>query len=156
MANDSSDRQEPESNGHRFGFGRVRRAKRKTLLVLVIAVAVLGLCAWAFVNKAQGGYDRYLREYGGVGDVVMNVHALVVCATRDIPAGRKIGTDSVEERELDSKRVPPEPVKSLSAVVGRTAKRAISKGEIITESCCSAPEQTLVNKNMDKKNLHHH
>lgn len=58
---------------------------------------------------------------------------IVVYSLRDIPEGYTVKSEYLEERELDTRKIPVDALTSASLVVGRTAKYGIASGQIVSQ-----------------------
>ncbi|CAN5632980.1 hypothetical protein BH10CYA1_BH10CYA1_45260 [soil metagenome] len=57
----------------------------------------------------------------------------VVYTTEDVPAGSVFKKDQMEERQVDTDRVPIDAMTSIAVVQGRKSKFDIPKGQIISQ-----------------------
>ena len=74
--------------------------------------------------------DVYCTETNGVA-VIHNMKGKVVYTTRDIPNGKAISAQSLEEKELIQTKIPQDALASSSSAIGRISKFPISAGQII-------------------------
>jgi len=64
----------------------------------------------------------------------MHAKSKVVYATKDISKGAVIDTDSLEEREVEFRKIPNDAMTDSSECVGQKAKYTISAGQIVGQA----------------------
>ena len=65
----------------------------------------------------------------------------IVFTSRDIPEGTKISSSDVQEREVETSRVPDDAFTSTEIIVGRTAKYEIPAGQMLSQHCIAANDR---------------
>ena len=96
--------------------------RRRGLLLLCLALASGGLAA-------SQVHDRERRTAERLGPEVE-----VLVATRELPAGTRVGREAVQARRVPARFVPPDALPSGSGVVGASTAAPIPEGAYLTAS----------------------
>jgi flagella basal body P-ring formation protein FlgA len=88
-------------------------------LLIGLLIAISCLSANAFLQRAYGQLPEAVK---------------IVYTTQNISAGQIIAASMVEERQMPPDKIPPDAVRSGADAVGRVAKTAIQKGQILSKN----------------------
>jgi len=99
------------------------------MLVVIIGLAVV---VTMMVTGSMSQKDREAADQKAALEAKYNQKSKVVYSTKDIPEGATIATDSLEEKDCETGKVPADALASSSLAVGRIAKYGIPAGQIVS------------------------
>jgi flagella basal body P-ring formation protein FlgA len=88
-------------------------------LLIGLLIAISFLSTNAFLQKAYGQLPEAVK---------------IVYTTQNIQAGQIIAASMIEERQMPPDKIPPDAVRSGADAVGRVAKTALQKGQMLSKS----------------------
>lgn len=97
--------------------------KNTIIATLIVIVAILA-------NK-NAEHDRDFQRKVVDLETRMNQRGKIVYCVSNIAEGQIISPDALEEREIESAKIPADAISSISLAAGRTTKYALAQGEIV-------------------------
>jgi pilus assembly protein CpaB len=100
------------------------------MLVIIIGLAVVvTMMVTGKVSEQENQFKAKQTEL----ESRMNQKGKVVYTVKDIPEGQTIPTEALEEREIETAKIPQDAITSASLAAGRVAKYGISSGQIVSQ-----------------------
>ncbi len=109
----------------------MKLSKRSAIALTVISISLL--CSYGLWNIAQQQEQNRQEQLMAEMSKAMNAKIRIVYCIKDIPIGAPITVRELEEREIDKGNAPEDAMMKVHDCVGRSAKYAISNGEILSQ-----------------------
>lgn len=111
-------------------FLSLSRMPPAVMLLIIIGLAVVvTMMVTGKVSESEQSYQTKVKEL----EAAQKAKGKVVYATKDIPEGSTIPTESLEEREVEQAKIPVDAITSSSLAAGRVTKSGIAAGQVVSQ-----------------------
>ncbi len=111
-------------------FLSLSRMPPAVMLLIIIGLAVV---VTMMVTGKVSEQEKDFAQKKADLEAKMSAKGKVVYAIKDIPEGQTIPSDALEEKEIESSKIPQDALTSASLAAGRVAKYGISQGQIVSQ-----------------------
>lgn len=101
-------------------------------MLVAIIVGVAGVTAMLVSGEMERNRVEFEKSKANL-EAQQNAMGTVVVASRDIPEGKAIGADLLEEKKIPAGKIPTDAITSAAMAAGRLSKYGITQGQVVSQ-----------------------
>lgn len=101
-------------------------------MLVAIIVGVAGVTAMLVSGEMERNRVEFEKSKANL-EAQQNAMGTVVVASRDIPEGKAIGADLLEEKKIPAGKIPTDAITSAAMAAGRLSKYGIAQGQVVSQ-----------------------
>jgi len=101
-------------------------------MLVAIIVGVAGVTAMLVSGEMERNRVEFEKSKANL-EAQRNAMGTVVVASRDIPEGKPIASDFLEEKKIPAGKIPTDAITSSAMAAGRLSKYGISQGQVVSQ-----------------------
>jgi pilus assembly protein CpaB len=101
-------------------------------MLVALIVGVAGVTAFLITGEVERNRLEFEKSKANL-EAQQNAMGTVVVAVKDIPEGKPIASDFLEEKKIPSGKIPTDAITSGAMAAGRLTKYGITQGQIVSQ-----------------------